>query len=67
MVCGPARSHGPHICPGAALSRVEAGIALPALFGRFPGLRLAVPDEEIRKLPVMTQNDLESLPVRLNG
>ncbi|MGW3745413.1 cytochrome P450 family protein [Streptomyces sp. NPDC005146] len=59
--------HGPHICPGAALSRVEAGIALPALFGRFPGLRLAVPDEEIRKLPVMTQNDMEAFPVLLNG
>ncbi|WP_406361999.1 cytochrome P450 [Streptomyces sp. NBC_01579] len=59
--------HGPHICPGAALSRVEAGIALPALFGRFPGLRLAVPDEELRKLPVMTQNDMEAFPVLLNG
>ncbi|MFF8962484.1 cytochrome P450 [Streptomyces globisporus] len=57
--------HGPHICPGAALSRVEAGIALPALFARFPGLRLAVPDEEITKLPVMTQNDMAAFPVLL--
>ncbi|MEU8666716.1 cytochrome P450 family protein [Streptomyces anulatus] len=57
--------HGPHICPGAALSRVEAGIALPALFTRFPGLRLAVPDEEITKLPVMTQNDMTAFPVLL--
>jgi 2-hydroxy-5-methyl-1-naphthoate 7-hydroxylase len=59
--------HGPHICPGAALSRVEAGIALPALFGRFPGLKLAVEDDEIRKLPVMTQNDMEAFPVLLHG
>ncbi|MFF1919720.1 cytochrome P450 [Streptomyces sp. NPDC058221] len=59
--------HGPHICPGAALSRVEAGIALPALFARFPGLRLAVPDAEIRKLPVMTQNDMEAFPVLLEA
>ncbi|MFJ4897646.1 cytochrome P450 [Streptomyces sp. NPDC088727] len=59
--------HGPHICPGAALSRVEAGIALPALFARFPGLRLAVPDADIRKLPVMTQNDMEAFPVLLNA
>ncbi|MEV0786381.1 cytochrome P450 [Streptomyces sp. NPDC050423] len=58
--------HGPHICPGAALSRVEAGIALPALFTRFPALRLAVPDADIRKLPVMTQNDMEAFPVLLN-
>ncbi|MET7644235.1 cytochrome P450 [Streptomyces sp. NPDC005426] len=59
--------HGPHICPGAALSRVEARIALPALFARFPGLRLAVPDSEIRKLPVMTQNDMEAFPVLLGA
>ncbi|MFF3729370.1 cytochrome P450 [Streptomyces sp. NPDC002476] len=59
--------HGPHICPGAALSRVEAGIALPALFARFPGLRAAVPDHEIRKLPVMTQNDMEAFPVLPHG
>ncbi|GAA2924221.1 cytochrome P450 family protein [Streptomyces argenteolus] len=59
--------HGPHICPGAALSRVEAGIALPALFGRFPDLKLAIPDDEIRKLPVMTQNDMEAFPVLLHG
>jgi cytochrome P450 len=57
--------HGPHICPGAALSRLEAAIALPALFERFPGMRQAVPDEEIRNLPVMTQNDLVAFPVFL--
>ncbi|MFC9437160.1 cytochrome P450 [Nocardia sp. NPDC057030] len=57
--------HGPHICPGAALSRLEAGIALPALFERFPNLRLAVPDAEIRNLPVLTQNDLAAFPVHL--
>ncbi|MFG1795075.1 cytochrome P450 [Nocardia sp. NPDC049149] len=57
--------YGPHICPGAALSRLEATIALPALFARFPDLQLAVPVEEIRNLPVLTQNDLASFPVRL--
>ncbi|MFB6817961.1 cytochrome P450 [Streptomyces sp. NPDC056347] len=59
--------HGPHICPGAALSRVEARIALPALFRRFPGLRAAMPDENVTKLPVMTQNDMAAFPVLLNG
>lgn len=59
--------HGPHICPGAALSRLEASIALPALFSRFPGLQLAVPVEEILNQPVLTQNELRSFPVRLHG
>ncbi|MBD0710441.1 MULTISPECIES: cytochrome P450 family protein [unclassified Streptomyces] len=57
--------HGPHVCPGAALSRLEAGVALPALYARFPGLRLAVPREELRNKPVVTQNDLYDLPVLL--
>ncbi|MET7681510.1 cytochrome P450 [Streptomyces sp. NPDC005423] len=57
--------HGPHVCPGAALSRLEAGVALPALYGRFPDLDLAVPASELRHKPVVTQNDLFELPVRL--
>ncbi|WP_324189731.1 cytochrome P450 family protein [Nocardia otitidiscaviarum] len=58
--------YGPHICPGAALARMEAAIALPALFERFPELRLAVPVEEIGNLPVLTQNDLASFPVHVS-
>ncbi|MFD6182779.1 cytochrome P450 [Streptomyces goshikiensis] len=57
--------HGPHVCPGAALSRLEALVALPALYGRFPGLTLAVAREELRNKPILTQNDLFDLPVRL--
>ncbi|MFF8093246.1 cytochrome P450 [Streptomyces sp. NPDC016675] len=57
--------HGPHVCPGAALSRLEAGVALPALYTRFPRLDLAVPASELRNKPVVTQNDLFELPVRL--
>jgi cytochrome P450 len=57
--------HGPHVCPGAALSRLEAGVALPALYSRFPDLDLAVPSRELRNRPVVTQNDLYELPVRL--
>ncbi|HZF88340.1 cytochrome P450 [Streptomyces sp.] len=57
--------HGPHVCPGAALSRLEAGVALPALYTRFPGLDLAVPASALRNKPVVTQNDLFELPVRL--
>ncbi|MGW5313555.1 cytochrome P450 family protein [Nocardia thailandica] len=58
--------YGPHICPGAALSRLEAAVALPALFERFPNLTLAVDDAELTNLPVLTQNDLAALPVRLS-
>ncbi|MDB1088153.1 cytochrome P450 [Streptomyces sp. ACA25] len=59
--------HGPHVCPGAPLSRLEGQIALPALFDRFPGLTLAVPDTELRNKPAVTQNDLYELPVRLTA
>lgn len=57
--------HGPHVCPGAALSRLEAAVALPALFERFPDLALAVPVSALRNKPVVTQNDLYELPVRV--
>ncbi|MFF4182083.1 cytochrome P450 [Streptomyces sp. NPDC001691] len=57
--------HGPHVCPGAALSRLEAGVALPALYARFPSLSLAVPRAELRNKPIVTQNDLATLPVHL--
>ncbi|MFB8007483.1 cytochrome P450 [Nocardia sp. NPDC056000] len=57
--------YGPHICPGAALARLEAAIGLPALFERFPGLKLAIPDEEITHLPVLTQNDVAALPISI--
>ncbi|MET7567051.1 cytochrome P450 [Streptomyces sp. NPDC005492] len=59
--------HGPHVCPGAALSRLEAGVALPALYERFPHLDLAVPASELRNKPVVTQNDIYELPVKLTA
>ncbi len=57
--------YGPHVCPGAALARLEAAVALPALYARFPDLALAVPAAELRNKPVVTQNDLAEVPVRL--
>ncbi len=39
---------GLHLCIGAPLARLEAQVALPALFAKFPNLRLAKPDEPPR-------------------
>ncbi len=39
--------HGVHQCLGQQLARMELRIALPALLRRFPGLRLAVPEEDL--------------------
>ena len=38
---------GPHVCPGAQLSRLEADIALNALLDNFPTLRIDGPGERI--------------------
>ncbi|MEU5516931.1 cytochrome P450 [Streptomyces griseoaurantiacus] len=39
--------HGMHQCIGQNLARTEMRIAFPALFGRFPRLRLAVPAQRL--------------------
>ncbi|GAA3839210.1 cytochrome P450 [Sphaerisporangium flaviroseum] len=39
--------HGIHQCLGQQLARVEMRVALPALFNRFPTLRLAVPADDV--------------------
>ncbi|KOG57082.1 cytochrome P450 [Streptomyces griseoflavus] len=56
--------HGPHVCPGAPLARLEARIALRALFTRFPDLGLAVPEADLRPLPTFVGNSVAELPVR---
>ncbi|MEV5570009.1 cytochrome P450 [Spirillospora sp. NPDC052269] len=55
--------HGVHRCLGAPLARLEAEIALPALFTRFPDLRLAVDPGELRPLPSFISNGHQALPV----
>jgi cytochrome P450 len=54
---------GPHFCLGAHLARVELQESLAALLVRFPGLRLAVPAEELRWRHVLISGVAE-LPVR---
>ena len=40
--------HGLHHCLGAPLARMEMRLAFPALFERFPTLRLAIPVEDVK-------------------
>ncbi|WFA06023.1 MULTISPECIES: cytochrome P450 [Bacillus] len=42
--------HGPHVCLGSSLARLEAQMAILALLERAPGLRLAASDVCYRKL-----------------
>ncbi|MFH8365457.1 cytochrome P450 [Streptomyces sp. NPDC018031] len=57
--------HGVHHCLGAPLARMEAGIALPALFARFPGLRSAGPAGDPPHLESFMALGYRSLPVDL--
>ncbi|WIM94450.1 cytochrome P450 [Actinoplanes oblitus] len=43
--------HGIHHCIGAPLARMELRAVLPAVVRRFPSLRLAVPEREVRFKP----------------
>ncbi|AVT32342.1 cytochrome P450 [Plantactinospora sp. BC1] len=59
--------YGAHFCVGAALARLEASVALPALFERFPALALAVPPAELAPPGTFIMNGLRALPVYLTG
>ncbi|CAM5621745.1 cytochrome P450 [Streptomyces fumanus] len=58
-----ALGHGIHFCLGAALARMQLRIAYRGLLDRFPGLRLAVPPEELRFRLLAPQHGIETLPV----
>lgn len=59
--------HGAHFCLGAPLARLEAEVALPALFARFPDLALAVPVTELAPLASFISNGHRTLPVILGA
>ncbi|WP_406304406.1 cytochrome P450 [Streptomyces sp. NBC_00885] len=56
---------GVHRCIGAPLARMEAATALPALFDRFPDLRLAAKPDELRQVPSFIALGWREIPVRL--
>jgi len=58
--------YGPHYCLGAPLARLEAIEAVPALFGRFPDLTLAVEASELKPLPSFISHGHQALPVYLD-
>jgi cytochrome P450 len=55
--------HGAHQCLGQQLARVELTVAFPALFARFPTLRLAVPPQEVPLREHSNIYGVVSLPV----
>ncbi|WP_217246828.1 cytochrome P450 [Streptomyces sp. AC602_WCS936] len=57
--------HGVHYCLGAPLARLEAVVAVRALFERFPDLRLAHPERRLALLPTFISNGHQELPVLL--
>ncbi|MET9083188.1 cytochrome P450 [Streptomyces sp. NPDC004237] len=57
--------HGPHLCLGSELARLEARTALASLFTRFPNLRLAVTPDQLQPLPSFISNGHTRIPTHL--
>ncbi|MET1534274.1 cytochrome P450 family protein [Burkholderia sola] len=57
--------YGIHYCIGAPLARVEAQIALPSLFRRYPGVTLAAEGGRLEPQRSVIMNGFRTLPVRI--
>ncbi|WP_307811737.1 cytochrome P450 [Streptomyces sp. AV19] len=57
--------YGVHRCLGAKLARLEAAVALPAVFGRFPRMRMARPQGSLEPLESFITNGYKELLVVL--
>lgn len=55
--------HGAHFCIGASLARTELRTVFPALFGRFPGLHLAVDADSLEVRSNRLTGGLDEVPV----
>jgi 2-hydroxy-5-methyl-1-naphthoate 7-hydroxylase len=59
--------YGVHFCLGAPLARMEAEIALPAFFSRFPDAAFAVDPSELVPIASFISNGHRRLPVVLGA
>ncbi|WP_026452889.1 cytochrome P450 family protein [Saccharomonospora iraqiensis] len=57
---------GPHVCLGAHLARMEAQVALPALFERYPNLKAATDIDSLVPVPSFFSNSASTFPVHLH-
>jgi cytochrome P450 len=57
--------HGIHYCLGAPLARLEGQVAVSALLRRYPGLRSAVPLDQLKWRPGLLMHGVTHLPVQL--
>jgi cytochrome P450 len=55
--------HGPHVCIGAQLARLELQVSLETLLSRLPGLRIAVPESHLAWEAENLMRGLSEFPV----
>ncbi|GHF67933.1 biflaviolin synthase CYP158A2 [Streptomyces mashuensis] len=59
--------HGPHVCVGPLLARMESEVLLSTLLARLPGLRLAVPADKVEWHTGILIRGPVALPVTWDG